>query len=72
MVNCLYSKCQKPNQSRDFPRPNLGQNAAPFPIQNLPKMMFYIPNFLALHFGENFMKMGPKIAVTDVYIHIMM
>ena len=33
--------------------------------------MHSIPNFFALDFGENFMKIGPKIAkVTDVYIHI--
>ena len=30
--------------------------------QKLPKMVYIIPNFLVLHFGENFMKMRTKIA----------
>ena len=32
----------------------------------------YIPNSLALRFGENFMKIGQKSKVTNAYIHIMM
>ena len=41
--------------SRDFPRPDLGPNIGPFPIQNeqkLSKMVYIIPNFLVLHLGE--------------------
>ena len=45
----------------DLPRPISGPNVGPFPIQKLPKMVYIIPNFLVLHFGENFM----KISVTD-------
>ena len=33
--------------------------------QKLPKMVYIIPNFLVLHFGENFMKIWTKIADTD-------
>ena len=29
--------------------------------QNLPKMVYIIPNSLVLHFGEDFMKIGTKI-----------
>ena len=29
--------------------------------QKLPKMVYLIPNFLVLHFGENFMKIRTKI-----------
>ena len=35
-------------------------------------MIHYISNYFALYFGETFMKIRPKIAVIDVYIHIMM
>ena len=30
--------------------------------QNLPKMVYIIPNFLVLHFGENFTKIRSKIS----------
>ena len=30
--------------------------------QKLPKMVYIIPNFLVLHFGENFIKIRTKIA----------
>ena len=56
--------------ARDFPRPNLGPNIGPFPIQNgqkLPKMVYIIPNFLVVHFGENFMKMRTKIAKLQMH-----
>ena len=33
--------------------------------QKLSKMVYIIPNFLVLHFGENFMKIGTKITVTN-------
>ena len=29
--------------------------------QKLPKMVYIIPNFLVLHFGENFMEIWTKI-----------
>ena len=29
--------------------------------QKLPKVVYIIPNFLVLHFGENFMKIRTKI-----------
>ena len=50
---------------KGFPRPDLGPNIGPFPIKNeqkLPKIVNIIPNFLVLHFGENFMKIRTKIA----------
>ena len=47
--------------TRDFPRPDLGPNIDPFLMQKLPKMVYIIPNFLFLHFGENFMKIQTKI-----------
>ena len=50
---------------RGFPRPNLGPIIGLYPIkkngQKLPKIVYIIPNFLALHFGENFMKIRTKI-----------
>ena len=48
---------------RDFPSPDLGPNIAPSQLENkqkLPKMVYIIPNFLVLHFGEDFMKIGTK------------
>ena len=45
----------------DFPRPHLGPNTGPNE-QNLPKMVYIIPNFLVLHCGDNFMKIRTKIA----------
>ena len=57
------------NNPRDFLRPDLGPNISPFSIkneQNLLKMAYIIPNFLVLHFGENFMKIQTKTSkVTD-------
>ena len=41
-----------------------GQISAPSLFKNehnLPKMMYFIPNFFVQHFDENFMKIGPKI-----------
>ena len=35
--------------------------------QKLPKMMYIIPNFLVLHFGENFMKIRTKIAKLQMH-----
>ena len=42
------------------------------PISNkkehkLPKIVYIIPNFLVLHFGENFMKIGTKIAKLQMH-----
>ena len=40
-----------------------GQISAPSQLKNeqkLPKMVYIIPNFLVLHFGENFMKSKQK------------
>ena len=57
--------------SRDFPRPDLGPNTGPFPNkkneQKLPKMVYIIPNFLALHFSENFVKIQTKIAKLQMH-----
>ena len=47
---------------RNFPRPDLGPKIGPFPIEKPPKMVFIIPSFIVLHFGENFMKIRTKIA----------
>ena len=52
-------------QSRDFPRPDLGpNNSLSSPIQkmskNFPKIVYIIPNFLVLHFDENFNKIRTK------------
>ena len=55
---------------RDYLRPNLGPNISPFPIkneQNLPELVYNIPNIFALHFGENFIKIGPKIANLQMF-----
>ena len=49
----------------------LGQISAPTQLKNehnLPKMLYDIPNFFAfLHFSENFMKIGPKIAKLQMF-----
>ena len=45
------------NSNRDFPKSDLGPNIGPFQFKNeqkLPKMVYIIPNFSVLHFGENF------------------
>ena len=35
--------------------------------QKLPKMLYIIPNFVVLHFGETFMKIGTKIAKLQMH-----
>ena len=53
------------NKCRDFPRHDKRPNIGPFPIQKRAKtseMVYIIPNFLVLHFGEKFMKIQTKIA----------
>ena len=55
---CLITSC------RDFPRLIWGQINAPSQLKNeqkLPKMVYIIPNYLLLHFGENFMEIWSKI-----------
>ena len=57
---------------RDFPRPVFGPNIGPFPIKKWAKpsqngVYDDINNFLALHFGEKFMKILTKIAVTEAW-----
>ena len=59
-----------------------GQISAPSQLKNeqkLPKMVFSIPNFLVLNFGEHFMKIRTKIAKLQIHemyknvnIHIFM
>ena len=52
LVRCLFQAF-----ARDFPTPDLGQNLAPSQFKNehkLPEMVYIVPNFLFLHFGENF------------------
>ena len=65
------SRCWSPANStpgivtRDFPRPDLGPNIDPFPIQKLAKASqngVYYSQFIVLHLGENFMKILTKIA----------
>ena len=46
-------------KGRDFPRVDVGMKLAHSQFKNeqkLPKIVYIIPNFLVLHFGENFMK----------------
>ena len=55
---------------RDFPRPDLGRISAPSQFKNeqkLPKMVYIIPNFLAIHFGENYMNVWTKIAKLQMH-----
>ena len=55
---------------RDFPMPTLGPNIGPFQFkndQNLSKMLYIIPKFLVVHFGENFTKIGTKIAMLQMH-----
>ena len=52
-----------------------GQISAPSQLKNeqkLPKMVHIIPNFLYLHFGENFMKIQTKILKIQMHenLHI--
>ena len=59
-------------QDRDFPRPDLGPNIGPFPIQKRAKtsQMLYIPvitNFFVLHFGEKIMKIRTKKAKLQMH-----
>ena len=52
---------------RDFPMPIRGQISAPFQLkieQKLPKMMNYISN---LQFGENSLKIRPKIGMLQMF-----
>ena len=35
--------------------------------QKVPKMVYIIPKFLVLHFGENFMKIQTKIAKLQMH-----
>ena len=52
---------------RDFPTPDFGPNIGPFPIKNEQKLPNIIPNFLVLHFGENFMKIRTKMAKLQMH-----
>ena len=52
---------------RDFPRPDLGPNIGLFSTKKWVKVVFIIPNFLVLHFGENFMKIRTKIAKLQMH-----
>ena len=60
--------------SRDFPRPDFEPNISAFSQlkneRNLPKMVYIIPNFLVLHFGEKFMKIQTKIQMHDLYKNV--
>ena len=50
--------------SWDFPMPDLRPNTTPSQLktdQYLPKTGYFSPNFLVLHFGENFMKIQSKM-----------
>ena len=38
--------------------------------QKLPKMVYIIPNFLVLQFGENFVKIQTKIAKLQIHTHL--
>ena len=63
---------QNPHLSshRDFPKPDLSPILAPSQFKNeqkLPKMVYIIPNFLVLHFGESFMKIRTKIAKLQIH-----
>ena len=58
----------------DFPRPDF-QNIGPgpFPIKNeqkLSQMVYIIPNWLVLHFGENFMKIWTKTAKLQMHENV--
>ena len=49
-----------------------GQISAPSQLKNeqkLPKMVYIIPKYLVLHFGENFMKIRTKIAKLELQMH---
>ena len=64
------SQQEELNTPRDFPWPDLGPNIGPFQFENkpkLPKIVFIIPNFLVLHFGENFIKIRTKIAKLQIH-----
>ena len=53
---CIHFLCLWKFTFRDFPKPDLGLNIgfAQFKNElNLPLMVYIIPNFLVLHFGEN-------------------
>ena len=53
-----------------FPDLIWGRISTPSQLKNeqkLPKMVIIIPNFLVLHFGENFMKIRTKIAKLQMH-----
>ena len=55
---------------RDFPGLIWGRISDPSQFKNQqirPKMLYIIPNFLVLHFGENVMKIGTKIAQLQIH-----
>ena len=48
----------------------MGRTSAPSRFKNeqkLPIMVYIIPKFLVLHFGENFMKIQTKIAKLQMH-----
>ena len=55
----IFNRVHLTSEVQRLPRPDLWPNTGPFPIKKmskkLPKMEYMIPNFLVLHFGENFM-----------------
>ena len=66
-INNVYHVLEKEDLTdhRDFPRPDL---ISQFKNEkNLPKMVYIIPNFLVLHFGENFTKIRTKIAKIQMH-----
>ena len=52
---------------RDFPRPEYWPLSQFKNEQKFLKMVYIIPNFLILHFGENFMKIRTKIAKLQMH-----
>ena len=54
-----FSLLYKGLKFQGFPRPDLRPSQFKNE-QKLPKMLYCIPNFLVLHLGENFMKIGTK------------
>ena len=56
--------------TRYFPRPDLGTISGPFPIKNEqmhPKVLYNIPKFLVLHFGESFIKVRTKLVKLQMH-----
>ena len=54
-------------EPRDFPKPDLATPSQFKNEQKLTKMVYIIPNFLGLHFGEIFMKIWTKIPVANFH-----